>query len=419
MKTVILMMMAMLAVACGGGISHTKVVDAKVLASVGGLEKLGTLTSIRSTDAAIYVAGESGAAAVDAQGKLLWTLELPYATERLIEADARGVAFTSFDLANVDRAEGLKSFIMGNAGDIPEYSNQTVAYASPAGKLLWSTRCEAAKAALSAPALSPDQVAVSRGATLTVFSRADGRQAWDSELATDGSGGSGLVLQASYNRPVFANGFWYAAHLNYLAKYDVGGKVLNTSRTFGLFTPFMNITGGLLASGEGVVFGNAPWNGKRALLLASDKDGEKNWKEEVDDKHSGVSSLAINKSGTIFAATNFVVTAFSPSGSKQWQAGNGEGGLYPGSQRGVRYIGNSFAKNFAVRKSPAEQMVADERFVYITSRHDKSDVLTVLDAKSGTYFDSVTIGAEINDMAITPGSLALATGDGLKLIALQ
>jgi hypothetical protein len=418
MKTSILMIAA-LATACGGGIAHTKVVDAKVLATVAGLEKLGTLTSVRSIDGAIYVAGESGAAAVDAQGKTLWTLELPYATERLIEADARGVAFTSFDLGNVDRAEGLKSFIMGNAGDIPEYTNQTVAYASPAGRLLWTTRCAAAKAALSAPAFSPDQIAVSRGGTLTVYSRADGRQAWDSDLATDNTAGTSMVLLASYNRPVFTNGFWYAAHLNYLAKYDVSGKVLNTSRTFGLFTPFMNITGGLLASGEGVVFGNAPWNGKRALLLAADKDGEKNWKEEVDDKHSGVSSLAINKGGTIFAATNFVVTAFSPSGSKQWQADNGKGGLYPGSQRGVRYIGNAWAKDFAVRKSPAEQMVADERFVYITSRHDKNDVLTVLDAKSGAYFDSVTIGAEINDMTITPGALALATGDGLKLIALQ
>lgn len=105
------------------------------------------------------VAGSTGLAAASAEGKVIWTLDLPPAANRLIESDESGVSISSFDLAGVERAEGMKSFIMGNTGDEPKSEHQTLAYATAAGK-----------------------------------------------------------LQASFNRPVFSDGNWYAAHLNHLVR---------------------------------------------------------------------------------------------------------------------------------------------------------------------------------------------------------
>ena len=253
---------------------------------------------------------------------------------------------------------------------------------------------------------------MSRGDKLYSYRRSDGHELFNSPLCTDTSGGTGVLLQSSYNRPVFNNGGWYAAHGNYFVRYDASGKVLNASHGFGLFTPFQNVTAGPLSVDARVIFGISPWsNKKNAQLFSADNAGDKDWKEDIKDQASGVSSLTTNAT-SLFAATNFHVVAFTPSGSMIWDAKNGEGGLYPGSRRGVRYIGNAFASNYAVRKTQTTQMVADEHNVYITSGYHKGDVLTVLNAQTGKYVASIDPGAAITDLAITAKSLAIATDKG-------
>jgi hypothetical protein len=87
-----------LAAACGGGIKHTKItkpaaleVDAQELA------KVGRITSLRESGGTLFIGAAKGLAAVDASGRVLWTLALPDATARLVEADADGIAFDSFN----------------------------------------------------------------------------------------------------------------------------------------------------------------------------------------------------------------------------------------------------------------------------------------------------------------------------------
>jgi PQQ-like domain len=403
---------------CGGGIAHTHVVNANVVARVSGLEKLGALTSMRESGSVLYLAGQNGIAALTDDGKVLWTLDLPASLMRLVEADANGVAFTSFDLTGVEKAEGLKAFVMGTTGDKPLYTSQTVGLAGTDGKLLWSSRVPS-EWAMSAPAMTGDQIAVSRGGEFFSYARESGHELFKSPLCTDQSGGIAVLLQSTYNRPVFNNGGWYVAHGNYFVKYDAAGKVLNASRGFGLFTPFQNVTAGPLGVDARVIFGISPWTSKKnAQLFAADQAGDKDWKEDIKDQSSGISSLTTNAT-SVFAATNFHVVAFTRSGSVIWDAKNGGGGLYPGSQRGVRYVGNSFASTYAIRKSPTTQMVADEHNVYITSAYHKGDVLTVLNAQTGQYVASIDLGARITDLAITGKSIAIATDDGLELIALQ
>jgi outer membrane protein assembly factor BamB len=403
---------------CGGGIAHTHVVNANVVAKVTGLEKLGALTSMRESGGVLYLAGQSGLAALSDDGKVLWTLDLPPTLMRLVEADANGVAFTSFELTGVVQAEGLKAFVMGTTGDKPLYTGQTVGLVGKDGKLLWSNVVPS-DWAMSAPAMTGDQIAVSRGDKLYSYTRNDGHELFKSPLCTDKSGGSAVLIQSSYNRPVFNNGGWYAAHGNYFVRYDAAGKVLNASRGFGLFTPFQNVTAGPLGVDARVIFGISPWSNKtNAQLFSADKAGAKDWKEEIKDQSSGVSSLTINTT-SLFAATNFHVVAFTRAGSMIWDAKNGKGGLYPGSRRGVRYVGNAFASNYALRKSQTTQMVADEHNVYITSGYHKGDVLTVLNAQTGQYVASIDPGALITDLAITSKSLAIATDEGLELISLQ
>lgn len=403
---------------CGGGLSHTKVVDANVIEKVSGLDKIGAVTAIRASGKTLYAAGSTGLAALSADGKVIWTLQLPDAEARLLDADESGIALTSFDLAGVDRAEGLKAFILGNVGDEPTAEHQTVAYVDPAGKLLWSIEAQKGATQMSAPALHGDQVAVSRGKGLFAYSRQDGHQIFMALIGGSDAVES-MVLQSSFNRPVFSNGNWYAAHLNHLVRVDPKGAVQDDSRTFGLFSPFQNITAGLLSINDQVIFGNSPWKaGEPARLWATDKEGGNGWSEKLNKDGSGVGALATNGS-TIFVATNFSLEAYTPGGSKQWAQHNGKGGLWHGRLRGVRYLGNAFASTFAVRRTQTQQMVADQKNVYITSAYKDADALTVLDAKSGEYVDSIDVKSSVVDMALVGPSLALATQDGLEFIALQ
>jgi hypothetical protein len=94
----------LLTAACASGVAHTKVIDPTVVAKVTGLEKLGELTSLsHGAGGTLYVAGQTGLAAVDAQGQTLWALELPPATFRYVEGDASGAAFSAYGLLNVER----------------------------------------------------------------------------------------------------------------------------------------------------------------------------------------------------------------------------------------------------------------------------------------------------------------------------
>jgi hypothetical protein len=63
-------------------------------------------------------------------------------------------------------------------------------------------------------------------------------------------------------------------------------------------------------------------------------------------------------------------------------------------------------------------------YLYITTRvapdvKATEDLVTVLDAKSGAFVEAYEVGTSVIDMIVFGKDLALATGDGLKLVALR
>lgn len=403
---------ALCAAACGGGIKHTRIVQpTSEDVSAAELAKVGRITSMRESGGTLFIGAEKGLAAVDASGKVLWTVELPAATARLIEADADGVAFDSFDADGVEQAGAVSAFLLGDLGDEPHFKDQTIGAATRDGKLLFTAPAKTGITRMSPPGLSKDGIAVSRGRGFFVYSRADGHELGSTAMGSEGGLGESIVLNASFNRPAFLNGSWYASHLSEFVKTDATGKEQDRTRMWSLFLALENLAVGPVVFKDRLVVGAAPSGaGKKPAVFGFDKDGGKDWKEFVDDKLSGVGSITSN-SKLLYVATNFHVVAMSEKGSTKWEKVNGGGGLYPSKYRGLR-----FTQNFGARRSQGQLILADEKTVYVASKYQDGDALTALNAESGEYQGSLPLGTHVTDMAFVGGKIALATDDGLKLI---
>jgi len=136
-------------------VTHTKIVPPKQAVAVDEkLKAIGVPMSFAAVGSRLVIGGTKGIGAIDASGKLLWSLELPPAAARQVAADDNGVAFTSFDLGNVDRSGAMASPLLG--GELSakhEFTNATVGLVDPQGTLLWSVP-SAEQAKLAPPALS-------------------------------------------------------------------------------------------------------------------------------------------------------------------------------------------------------------------------------------------------------------------------
>src|SRR5438270_3066238 len=327
-----------LAAACGG-VQHTNVskptsqeVNAEELA------KLGRITSLRENGGTLFIGAEKGIAAIDGSGKVLWTLEQPAAMARLHEADADGITITTFNGDGIAEGGAVAHFLIGDLRDEPHFKDQSVGPATRDGKLLFTAPAMKGVTQMSPPAMTKDQIGVSRGRGLFVYSRADGHEIGRSpllaELLVDK-----WVLNASFNRPAFLNGAWYGSHLTDFVKADGKGEYQDRTRIWRIL-PVLgldNLTIGPVLFKNRLICGNAPYEGdKKAVVFAFDKEGGKDWKEYIDDKASGVGSITAN-SERLFVATNFHVKAIDEKGSEVWDQVNKKGGLYPSKYRGLKY----------------------------------------------------------------------------------
>lgn len=403
---------ALLAAACGGGIKHTKVTTPQLTdLKDAELAKVGRITSMRENGGTLFIGAEKGLAAVDGGGKVLWTIPLPEATARLVEADADGVVFDSFTADGVVEGGAVSAFLMGEMGDEPHFKDQQVGAATRDGKLLFTAPAKADITRMSPPGLSKDQFAISRGRDLEIFSRADGREVGRGELSGTSSLTDSVMLNASFNRPVFVGSSWYGAHLSNFVKLDTTGAERDRTRMWSLFLALENLTVGPMVFKDRMILGAAPAEGgKRPGIFAFDKDGGKDWKEFVDDKSSGAGALAAN-SKLLFAATNFHVAAMNEKGSTRWSQVNDHGGLYPSKYRGLRFM-----RNFGARRSQGQLLLADEKNVYVATSYQDHDALTVLNADTGEYQGSLALGTFVVDMAMVGPKIALATEDGLRFV---
>lgn len=419
------------------GIQHTNIVEAAYsLQAPPDLGKIAPITSLKVHGGILYAAGCDGLAALDAEGRLLWVLPLPTAGVRLVDADDEGVAFTAFDPTGVERG-AIKSAIWGHLLDKPTFGNATVGLVSAKGGLLWTAE-SSEQSQLSPPALGRTSLAVVRAKSWCVLSRKDGKELGrDSIFPSLGGLNESQAGQIGCVKPLFLDGFYYMSHLNFLKQVDETGIEKESSRSFGLTSPFENITAGPVLFDGKLVFGNGPMDKEaRPLLFAATPSLKDAWKTRLDDLKSFFTRLdTVNRSVTapadivpakdaLYVATNFIVYRFDAKGDKVWGVINEKGGLYPGSRRGVRFPAAPKVLGIAItdyrwcfRKAPGAQLVATDGQVFVVTQHAKKDALTVLDAKTGAYVRSITFPQDqIAEMVLFGDHLALATSDGLKFI---
>jgi len=300
-----------LSLAACGGIKHSIITQPNYVGrSEDQVQRISPITSVREANGKLYVGGQKGLAALDGAGKVLWVVDLPQALVRLVDANDKYVAWTSYDITGLDQAEGAKSFFLGHLGDEPKYANATVGLASATdGKTLWSVK-SSETSALSPPAISSASVGVSNGMKFAVYSLESGAET-QSPFAEEIAGSSwsiakGMIAQATRNRPVVWKDHYYAGFFAALAKFDLKGKSLFNKTNFGLFSPFEDITAGPVVFKEKLIFGVTPTQ-KRPTIFGATEEPDKDWKEYIDDELSGPGSIAAN-SNNIIIATNFHVT---------------------------------------------------------------------------------------------------------------
>ena len=122
---------------------------------------------------------------------------------------------------------------------------------------------------------------------------------------------------------------------------------------------------------------------------------------------------------TIYASSNFTVSALDGSGKKIWDQEGRDGALSNGSMRGVRFV-----RFFGYRYWGGQGMVMNGDRLYVATKREIAkkewaDVITVLNKKDGSYVQTIDFQHGIIDMNVWNGRLAIATPDGVNFLSLD
>lgn len=395
---------------CASGIRHSKVVDPVYQVQTSqDISKIGSVTSLKEVNSILYAGAQEGLAALDSSGKVLWTLSLPYAEWRFIDADEKNIAFTSYTITGKNEEKG---FFFIPVGKSVTAKDPTVGLATTSGSLVWSVESKSSEQSpLSPPALSKNRVGVTRYSAFALYDREDGK-----EFKQEKIGGlfDSLRKTTALTRPVTVNNMFYVGRDNKFIMIDDNCSIVKDKTSFGLFSPIMGVTAGPVVFKDKILFAregipNGSMGAQLPHLVAVDKNGGKLWDEKIKaitgENIYWVNALASN-SKNVYVSTKLTLSAFNEKGSEKWLLWNKDGGLYSGA---YRFVG-----------SPGTQIVATDKYVYITSNWSKTaDALTVLDAESGEYIESLKVNAQVLDMTKLGANIVLATNDGLKFIAMK
>lgn len=391
-------------------IQHTNVVDPAWSGSAVDVG-VGQLTGLVQHGGVLYVAGQSGIAAVDATGAVTWKLDLPPQMLRLITVDDKGIAFTAYSVQGVDPAEGFSRWAWGKMGDVPEYSDATVGLVNTDGTLAWSV-ANAEQTAVSPPGLADTAIGVMGQGTFAVYGRTDGALKGSASIPMVGAklpGVKGMLAQATRGQPAVIGDAFFATYFGTLLKVDFNGALVEKESMVGL-TPYVDITCGPVKLGDTVIFGTTGDTNVTNMFFAM-KDTMKNkWKATSPDTSSGCGSLVLD-GDRVIAASNFYVSAIDEKGKVEWTSVNKKGGLYPSSYRGIRYL-NSW---FGIRKSYGDLVVTNGTNVFVGT-DNSGDVITVLDGATGAYVKTISVKEPMVAMAIVGDKVAVATEKQLKFL---
>lgn len=373
---------------------------------------IGTVTDMKAAGDLLVLGGQEGVAAVDASGAVKWATPLPWAMVRNVAVDGTGVAFTDWTLGGIeDKAKALNLWASGKLLDKFEVTATTVGALGQDGALLWSHEA-AEKHPIAPPGLGTDAVVVNLGTQLVAYGRADGAEVGRSEMpGTQLSGGmfKGVFDHGTRGEVVPVGDGFFTSFFSYLVRTDAHGAIQDKEFKAGL-TPYVDITCGPVELGDLLVFGTTGDTNVANAFFAMKPDMKNKWKLWSPDKISGCGDIAV-AGDVVVASSNFHVLAIDDKGKIAWDAVNKKGGLYPSSNRGVRYVGN-----FGARKTYGDLLVVGGGRVFVGTDHDNHDVLTVLDVGSGEYVHTIDVNEPIVSLAVVGSRLAVATETGLHLM---
>jgi outer membrane protein assembly factor BamB len=432
-------------------------VDARIL-------RIGHLTHAVENGGVLYVAGEEGVAAINADGKPQWAARLPRADVRLIAADGAGIAFVAQTAAGAEPG-AMAKFIKGDLADVPDFRGATVGLLDKGrrGAVLWTATLET-EYRVAPPGIAGATVAVSDGVTLALFDRVAGSQLSRARTFPGFMAGHWIFRGATRNAPVFANDSYYVAFTSELSRVDAAtGKENWRKSHHGLMSPFNNITAGPVVWGDKIAFGNSINSRGEGInnitrLFIGDSDGEQVWNDR-HDQDSGIASLAV-RGDRLYAASNFRASAYEVKGRKVrelWShdTATTNGALTFSHMRGVRFyqrskgaqvaeaallaiLGGSDSDDIATRVAYGNCMAADDRHVYLSTsargeykinkallvlghvdRQAKNvggqELITVLDAATGELAASLDGKGLIFDLLLLGPNLATYDAETIRI----
>lgn len=367
---------------------------------------IGNFVSLKVSNNVIYVAGQTGIAALKPDLTVLWEKQLPETSIRLLEINDGMIAYSSYVYAG-RKGQMFSSF--SSLWDKVTFTDNELGALDLNGQEKWhSTLGGASK--LSTPAIGNGIVTVMSNDSLYIFDKANGTLKTKTYNSMKFLLGKSIKDHALPNQPLIAKDAIYTASPFKFSKIDLNGQILKQKDMYGVFSQLPVMTVAPMIFDGKIYVANAP-TGQRGqkdgvARLFSIKDNlDKEWDEYVDmNGQTGVSSLTHN-SNSIFLATNFDVMAFNAKGKKLWE-NNKDIGLP--LLRGVRYSGNMGVKN-----SDGNFLCADENAVYIASgkkvKKEFVKNITVLDINKGKIIKTIDVTDVVVDMALLDNALVYIT----------
>lgn len=392
-------------------VQHTNVVAPTWGQDIAGLD-VGIPTYLKADEGALWVAGTTGIARVASDGSVTWQTQLPPTAVRGLDVANGVVAWTGFSVAGVSPSEGFQKFVMGNLGNSVTVEGASVgALDAATGAEKWVIVSDE-QSTLSPPAVSSISVGVTRARSFAAYDLASGAELGRYDLKGVGVNSNffaGVFDQAPRVVPLVTDDSFYTGFFSHLIKLDHQGRFVEKSWGNGL-TPYVNITCGPIVLGGDVVLGSTgDSNVDGAIFGVKQKNLKGTFREWLPDQQSGCSSAIVDGDSAILA-TNFYVMELTDKGKLGWMSVNRKGGLYPSSNRGLRFV-----SNFPVRKSINELVTVVAGKVWVATDNGK-DVITVLDRKSGAYVHTVDVNQTIVALAPFGDRLAVATPTGVKVL---
>jgi len=368
---------------------------------------IGNLTDMAVHNNVIYVAGQSGIAALKPDMTVVWEKALPVTSIRLMEVTDQSIAFSSYIYKG---KEGKLFSSFSSLWDKQNFTDDMVGLLDMNGNLLWTTGMQG-DSKLSNPAVGNGLVAVSSNDSLYTFDAASGALKMKAYNNMKFILGKQIKDHATPNRPLLMTEAIYSAAPFKFTKIDYSGKILKDKNMYGIFAQLPVMTTDPMMFNGRIYLSNAP-TGQRgqkdgvARLFCVKENLDKDWDEYVDKSgQTGASSLTHN-TNNIIVATNFDVMAFSPKGKKIWEV-NKKIGLP--LLRGVRYSGG----NMGVKTSNGNFLCADDNNVYLASGEKVKKVfhntIQVIDAEKGKFVKTIDVPDIIVDMHMMDKSLVVIT----------